>query len=226
MLKKVLVTVLTYPCPSHRYTETVCTAGVTEDGEWVRLYPIPLRFYDIDIHKYRWYEFDVELRSMKDDPRKESNHCKGEYPKTDMGVLGTGDFWRERKKYCVDNVRVFHTISEWEAAIDIDRNRYWQMAESMPYAFYYEFTDGNNERHKLMIEDWEAYALFLNCRRSSASNAEAISKVRAKYLDEFKTRDIYFFLGTLKDHHMRRFAKPYSIIGVFCPPKDDQLRLF
>lgn len=29
---KVLVTVLTYPCPSLKYVETVCTAGVTEDG--------------------------------------------------------------------------------------------------------------------------------------------------------------------------------------------------
>lgn len=34
---KVLVTVMTYPLPSRGYQELVCTAGVTEDGEWVRL---------------------------------------------------------------------------------------------------------------------------------------------------------------------------------------------
>ena len=34
---RVLITVMTYPHPSERYQELVCTAGVTEDGKWVRL---------------------------------------------------------------------------------------------------------------------------------------------------------------------------------------------
>ncbi len=34
---KVLVLVMTYPLPSRGYQELVCTAGITEAGEWVRL---------------------------------------------------------------------------------------------------------------------------------------------------------------------------------------------
>lgn len=37
---RVLITVKTYPIPSDTYDELVCTAGVTENGDFVRLYPI------------------------------------------------------------------------------------------------------------------------------------------------------------------------------------------
>ena len=40
----VLITVMTYPHPSQRHQELVCTAGITEAGEWVRLYPIDYRY--------------------------------------------------------------------------------------------------------------------------------------------------------------------------------------
>lgn len=47
--QKVLMTVLTYPHPSEKYNELICTAGITQDGRWIRLYPIdslstPCRF--------------------------------------------------------------------------------------------------------------------------------------------------------------------------------------
>lgn len=46
-IKKVLITVKSYPSPSRRYGETVCVAGVDLDsGRWVRLYPIPFRDLD------------------------------------------------------------------------------------------------------------------------------------------------------------------------------------
>ncbi len=46
--KRILVTVKTYPTPAAKYTETVCTAGITEDGEWIRIYPIRYRMLDHD----------------------------------------------------------------------------------------------------------------------------------------------------------------------------------
>jgi len=35
---KVLISVMTYPHPSESYQELVCTAGITDASEWVRLY--------------------------------------------------------------------------------------------------------------------------------------------------------------------------------------------
>lgn len=41
--QRILVTVKTYPTLSRTYGETVCTAGIREDGTWVRIYPVPFR---------------------------------------------------------------------------------------------------------------------------------------------------------------------------------------
>jgi len=40
---QLLITVKTYPHPSPRYVETVCTGGLARDGRWIRLYPVPFR---------------------------------------------------------------------------------------------------------------------------------------------------------------------------------------
>ena len=39
-MERVLITVMTYPHPSTKYDEVVCTAGISAQGEWVRLYPV------------------------------------------------------------------------------------------------------------------------------------------------------------------------------------------
>ena len=51
---RVLITVKTHPIPSSKYDELVCTAGVTETGDFVRLYPINFRdlSYDKQYKKY------------------------------------------------------------------------------------------------------------------------------------------------------------------------------
>jgi hypothetical protein len=69
----ILVTVKTYPALSSTYDETVCTAGMREDGSWIRIYPIPFRKLE-EFEKYRkfdWVEIDVE-KNLKD-PRPESH---------------------------------------------------------------------------------------------------------------------------------------------------------
>ena len=69
---KVLITVKTYPIPSAKYEELVCTAGVTEEGDFIRLYPINFRElpFGKQYRKYQWLEVDAVRH--RDDPRKES----------------------------------------------------------------------------------------------------------------------------------------------------------
>lgn len=65
--EKVLISVKTYPSLSRKYDELICTAGVRQDGSWVRLYPIPFRKmgYDKQYRKYEWLEVDL-VRNEKD----------------------------------------------------------------------------------------------------------------------------------------------------------------
>jgi len=71
---KLMVTVKAYPSPSTKYEETVCCAGITEDREWVRLYPVPYR--DLpgqgQFKKYDIVEVIAERREPHKDDRPES----------------------------------------------------------------------------------------------------------------------------------------------------------
>lgn len=70
--KKILILVKTYPSLSKKYEELVCTAGMDENGDWFRLYPIPFRKLNDEKQygKYRWIE--VKIYKNKEDPRMES----------------------------------------------------------------------------------------------------------------------------------------------------------
>lgn len=97
---RILVTVKTYPLPSKSYLELVCTAGVREDGGWVRLYPIDYRYrpYWQWYGKYQWIEAEIEKN--RDDPRPESFRP---VPGTAIKALGRPippkRNWAERRKY-------------------------------------------------------------------------------------------------------------------------------
>ena len=97
---KVLITAKTYPLPSASHLETVCTAGVREDGSFIRLYPIDYRYRPFWqwYKKYQWIELEVE-RNEKD-PRPESYRPVPTVPIKPLGEpLPTAKKWAERQKY-------------------------------------------------------------------------------------------------------------------------------
>ena len=47
-MRKVFITAKTYPTLSKKYYELVCTAGILDDGNWVRIYPLPFRKLDYE----------------------------------------------------------------------------------------------------------------------------------------------------------------------------------
>ena len=98
-----------------------------------------------------------------------------------------------------------------------------QVVKKLPYTFHYEFEDDAGRTCCLMIEDWEIGALYWNCLlRAGGDERIAREKVKEKYLDEFTTqKDLYLFLGTRHTAHMRNYPNPFSIIGVFCPKKEE-----
>lgn len=63
--KRVYITVKTYPTISKEYSELVCTAGLLEDGSWIRLYPVPFRLLKSEqkYPKYTWLEVEVEKKT-------------------------------------------------------------------------------------------------------------------------------------------------------------------
>lgn len=94
--KKAFIVVRTYPTPANKGLEVSCTAAVTEDSKWLRLFPVPYRLLESDkrFHKYQWIEVEVEKAS---DPRPESHKIRPQSISVLSGVLSTDNAWRDRK---------------------------------------------------------------------------------------------------------------------------------
>ena len=117
---KVLITVKTYPIPSSKYDELVCTAGVTETGDFVRLYPINFRDlpYSRQYRKYQWIEVMAERHGRRDvrkesyRPDSDSIRVLGEPIKSNPGN------WKERAHYAL--AKKAHSMEELRTSNTVD----------------------------------------------------------------------------------------------------------
>lgn len=110
--ERILITVKTYPTLSQKYGETVCTAGVREDGSWVRIYPVPFRRLD-EAEQYRKYDW-VECRLVRNpaDVRPETFRPADARELIPVGHLDTADSWRDRRRLLLETVRVYDSLDE------------------------------------------------------------------------------------------------------------------
>jgi hypothetical protein len=110
--QRVLITVKTYPTLSQKYGETVCTAGVREDGSWIRIYPVPFRRLgeDEQYRKFDWLE--CRLVRSSSDPRAESFHPADMNELQPVGHIDTSDNWRERRRIILETARVYERLDE------------------------------------------------------------------------------------------------------------------
>jgi hypothetical protein len=98
--KKILVVVKAYPEPSTKYKSAICMAGITEQREWIRLYPIDYDYFikNLKFPKFTWIEADVEPATEKL-MRKESFRVKKETIKiVDDSISQIGGSEKERAK--------------------------------------------------------------------------------------------------------------------------------
>jgi hypothetical protein len=95
--KKALIVVRTYPTPAKNGAEVSCTAAITDNGEWLRLFPVPWRYLAAEqqFRRYQWVELTV---TKARDPRPES------YKLTQNGIkiltepLPVTNDWRARRE--------------------------------------------------------------------------------------------------------------------------------
>lgn len=270
--ERILITVKTYPTLSRKYGETVCTAGIREDGSWVRLYPVPFRRLD-EAEQYKKYDWvECRLQRNRKDPRPDSFRPLDPSELIPVAHMDTADDWRERRQFILQKAKVYRRMDdliagakanrlslavfkptkihgfvweeegwEWDAnklqdmremykQMDIFEDNAWRetfnIIPKLPYSFSYRFEDANGRKSKLQILDWEVGALFWNCMKSCNNDVKyALRMVRAKYLDDFLTKDLHFYLGTTQQFHFIA-PNPWVIIGVFPIPHKIQDDLF
>lgn len=274
MKTRVLVSVMTYPTFSENHIETVCTAGFKENGEWIRIYPVPHRLlYKYNLKAYKkWQWIEVDLEKNPRDDRPESCHIVN----VDTLTVEEGRItdWDLRREWCFKNKPIYRNMTELiqkaknnEVSLAVvkptiitdltihkvdekklheklvkakrnfsiknmqlnlfeDRevfNMSFNFAEQIPYKFKYVFYTEDGKERNLMIEDWEIIMLYLNCRKKD-SHEIACQKVKNKYMDMAKNKDVYLLLGTTYEWQKKNAPDPFVIVGVFSPPIEPKIK--
>lgn len=70
--EKILILAKTYPNPSSKYIETTCIAGINDQGEMRRLYPVSFRFLEKNVQFKKWQWIKVDVAKATRDHRPES----------------------------------------------------------------------------------------------------------------------------------------------------------
>ena len=239
--ERILITVRTYPVISQKYIETVCTGGITDNGEWRRLYPVPLRYLDTE-RRYKTFDVvDVEVKPGKD-TRPESRVPVIASLRITSKLKG----WAERRNWIektafasVDEmvaagkslapVRVREVLefvakpdsAVWTAA-QLEKLKQGnlfdarQPLEKIPFDFRFLWIDGAGKQYNSHVMAWEFGETW---RSYSKRYSDPVSVMRDKWMNDLCSpkRDVLFFMG-----NQNRFRDQFSICGIFGPPKEKE----
>jgi hypothetical protein len=121
--ERVLILCKTYPSPSGKYAETSCVAGLTENGQLIRLYPVPFRLI-ADEQKFRkWQWLTAMVEKTRDTLELEGSPLEagdkgwprrreslGKVPQfTDFDAL------EQARRVAGQTKRYHHKVVDWEA---------------------------------------------------------------------------------------------------------------
>ncbi len=237
------------PQISQQYGETVCCAGVTPEGEWVRLYPVSFRKLE-DVSKFgRWDRVRFKWRKPKTDMRPESVRVDqqsieiiGEYPKSErerllakLEVKGLKQVAAEGKSLALlrpqqpkfsferktdeDIAKERHAYQEVLKQKDLFDNKALLPLEPCPYKFKYKYTTEDGSRDGT-CQDWETNTTFFNWRRNYGEQ-QALESMQQVFGEEYPKKGMAFAMGT---HSL--YPDTWLINGIIRLDEIKQLELF
>ncbi|MEO0964769.1 MAG: hypothetical protein AAFY08_06585 [Planctomycetota bacterium] len=242
---RLLIVVRTYPDLSTKYDETVCTAAIDETGEWLRLYPVPLR-YLADDQRYRVGSIvRANLANNPNDDRPESRKPDliSLHVESDRTSVEARHDWIEAGKtfasldelkaagrsigpVAVSEVLEFRAepqSPDWspkEQQILSQEMLHTQRLdlEKIPFKFRVRWRDAEGVEQLNTFRSWEVCQTWRNWNRLYGSD-EAVPRMRQKWLQEVwpQGRDVRFFLGNLADPRKRGV---FHLTGSHSAPKD------
>ncbi len=170
--KRIYIVVKTYPTISKEYSELVCTAGILEDGSWIRLYPVPFRKLDMEnkYPKYSWIEVEV-IRNSKD--------FRPETYRPNLSTLKVVEKaksvdWEARRSIVFKNKETFKNLEKLISKAKVDKISIAIFKPTKLIDFVVEETDRCWDPEKLAILD------SLSRQQNMFQSAEELEK-------EFKT---------------------------------------
>lgn len=253
MKERLLVLAKAAPEASKKYEELVCVAGITDKGEWRRIYPIPWEvFWRSSASRFRkkwWIEYELEDETPRDQ-RPESRKVKFGIikPLREASFKEIEELLKPRLQ-CIKDIAAKGTkvqslgVVEPKEVLDfvpLDNPHYVELVtmgqqkdlfgesamklEPPKFKYRYKFRDDlAGKVHELLCEDWEAVELYRHCEDYRKAG---------KYPDEKtvheKVKD-KFLNSIFKNKHVyfivgSHFRFPtFMVVGVIYPKKSDVL---
>lgn len=233
---RVTILVKALPQPSKTYGETVCCAGVTADGQWLRLFPVRFRHLKGEASFSRWDWVKFQYGQPKSDRRKESCHVHEETIRIDGQlaereratllepiIVGSAQEALEQGRSLAlirpRNTRFLYRAQK-PADIEADREAYRRAAcqtsffdeelaalEPSPFEFKFRFEDTSGA-HEYRNGDWEAHAMFWR-ERKRTSETEALRWMDGTFNEEYPRRGMAFAIG-----NMAKRPQTWQLLGV------------
>lgn len=246
---RVTILVKASPQPSKAYAETVCCAGIDDQGKWRRLYPVRFRHLSEDRAFSRWSVVSFKARPPKSDQRWESCHVfedtisiegkvSSDVEKSELAIKGLENSEKDarEKGKSLTLIRPQNPHLTWSKRSDDEiaaaKARYEnQMRQAnlfdeevrsyqpCPYEFRMRYDDGSG-RHNKTCADWETAAAFFNFRRQYGEE-KALEFIRSKYCEEYVQSGLVFALG-----NMAKRPQTWQLLGIFPVKASAQASLF
>lgn len=253
MKEKLLVLAKAVPEISRKYEHLVCVAGITDKGEWRRIYPIPWSVFwgnsGKNFKKKFWIEYEVidtssdyrpESRRINPGSIKLISEAKFEDIEKLLKVKLTTLEDLEKLGPKNQSLGVIAPIKILDFT-PMDNKHYEELVKKSKqldfsgnpvvkldipkYKYRYKFTDKIDEEkpHETLCEDWEVGMLYKNCEDY---------RKEGRYQDEQEVHDKVkekMLNGITKNGHVyfivgSHFRFPtYMVVGVIYPKKDDIL---
>jgi hypothetical protein len=241
---RVTILVKALPQPSKQYGETVCCAGVTQEGKWKRLFPIRFRHLQGDQSFSRWDWVSFKYRTPTRDKREESCHVfedsinvDGEFPKRERSrflnrmVIGSASeamttgqslaLIRPINTKFICKAKSASEIEEEKEAyrVSAQQDSFFDQKladlEPSPYEFRFTFEDESG-KHNYQNGDWETHAMFF-LERHRTNEQQALKWLDETFNERYPREGMAFALG-----NMARRAQTWQLLGVIRLDKADQ----
>ena len=226
---KCLILIKANPHLSSKYFETVCCAGVGQDGKWRRQYPVSFRILE-DAQKFkRWSWIEYDFIKPTDDDRKESQKVQDNSIKvigqakvkdraSSLETLIYPSFVKpEENEDSLTLIRPIRSTFHWKRRhpeeLAKTAQKHAERANQMslfsndaqplpqcPYSFHFRWVDEDGNEKNHLCDDWESSATFFQRRRSLDSEEAALESMSQTFNEDYPSKGMALAFST----HSRR----------------------
>lgn len=240
-----IIIVKASPQLGEKHGETVCTAAITRDGRWVRLYPIAFRTLDEAQQFSRWDVVRYQWKKPKDDSRQESRRVEhhtlsiaGKLPEgqrfglIDPMVKESLNAERDAgRSFAFVRPSIKEFIVEEKPAAEYEDeclkfDLYSKQADLFlkeilpykpcPFRFKYRYSIADGERTGT-CQDWETEATYFLWERQYG-RYKTLEMMKSRWGNELPAKGLLFAMGTHS-----RWPDTWLINGIVQMPESGQM---